>query len=201
MHVVCAWGLLSFDCITLIGDHKGRLTAVVPSSLVSVKCPFHLTCASKTTHAYTHTHLYTHAKPIRIFLACLSPHISTPLLSTVTYHPATSAARHLLSESIWRPFNPPSKEVFPVNGGKRDPNTKGGGKRGGAGGGIRGEGLAERAIQLAPQSTVGLPPRHFFFSYPEMLENILHTDKVKRQNTALWWRVGGLVIVGQRCQR
>lgn len=138
---------LSVDCITLIIHHKSRLTAVILSSLVSAKCPLQHTCPQKATH--THTHTCTRSRSQSEVSTSVSPHFSSPLLSAVTYHPATSAARHLLSGSVWRPFNPPSKEVFPVNEGRRDPNTKGGGGRGSD------EGLAERATQLALCAGVG----------------------------------------------
>lgn len=72
------------------------------------------------------------------------------------------------------PFNPSSKEVFPVNRGKRDPNTKARGQRGGGGGADPRRGLAVRATQLALHSLLNCCPDFFHF-YPEKLENI-HKD-------------------------
>ncbi len=159
-------------------------------------------CSTHAHRSYTHTHTPAHTvKANQKFPLLSPPHISSPLLSTVTYHPATSAARHLLSGSVWKPFNPPSKEVFPVNGGKRDPNTKGRGGRGGGGGGIRGEGLAERATQLVLHAGVGLQPSFLlFFFRSESFGNILHIDIEVGQNTALSWRVVGLWVTGQRSE-
>lgn len=92
-------GLFSVDCITLIRFHKRRLTTVSLSSLVSEKCPFAQT-------AYTHT---CKVKGNQKFPVASPLDISSPLLSAVTYRSATSAARHHLSRSLWRPFNPLSK--------------------------------------------------------------------------------------------
>lgn len=128
-------------------------------------------------YTHTHTHTCTSSQSQSEVSTYVSPHISSPLLSAMTYHPATSAARHLLSGTVWRPFNPPSKEVFPVNEGKRDPNTKGGGGRGG------GEGLAE--WQLALHASVGLQPRPFLF----FSSQIGLVTSSERQNTALSLRV------------
>lgn len=91
--------------------------------------------ARQSIESYTHTH--THTVKINQVSTYVSLHMPSPVHGGVTYHPATSATRHLLSGAIWRPFNPPSKEVFPVNEGKRDPNTKRGGGQEGC------EGLAE----------------------------------------------------------
>lgn len=142
---------------------------------------------STHTRALKATRTHTPVDPVKAnqqfpVLPPTPTHISPPLLSAVTYQPATSAARHLLSESVWRPFNPPSKEVFPVNEGRRDPNTKDGGGRGGCDGEIRREGLAQRASQLAPFASVGLQPRHIFsFALCLMTRNAakrrLHTQK------------------------
>ena len=148
------------------------------------------------THTHTHTHTCTRSRSQSEVSTSVSPHFSSPLLSAVTYHPATSAARHLLSGSVWRPFNPPSKEVFPVNEGRRDPNTKGGGGRGSD------EGLAERATQLALCAGVGRQPRLFFFSLPARgFGNILHIDFEEGRYTALSWSLVGLWITGQRSER
>lgn len=134
------WPFLADNCITLISHHRRRLTTVILSSSVSAKCPF---ATHVRTEGYTHAHTCAPGQSQSAVSCSVSPHVSSPLLSAVTYQPATSAARHLLSESLWRPFNPPSKEVFPVNEGKRDPNTKDGGGRGGRYGENRREDLAE----------------------------------------------------------
>lgn len=53
-------------------------------------------------------------------------HVLHPVHSPVTQQPAASAARHPLSGTVWRLFNPlHTKDVFPVNEGGRDSNTKG----------------------------------------------------------------------------
>lgn len=99
----CVWGyLLSIDCITLILYHQRRRTTAILSSLVSSKCPFATRKAPARGVKANQEFLLMPPSP-RLFS------ISSPVLSTVTYHPATSAARHLLSETVWGPFNPPSK--------------------------------------------------------------------------------------------
>lgn len=143
------------------------------------------------------THTCTRSQSQSQVSTSVSPHISSPLFSTVTYHTATSAARHLLSGSVWRPFNPPSKRSLSCQWSETWPQYQMWRREGGCWRDIRGEGLAEWATQLALHASVGLQPRQIFFFQPERFGNILWIDMEERKSRALSWGGGRLCITRQ----